>query len=73
MLHGYSNKQLRSKNLKLNADILGGKGGQVITVKTHRGIPVDKNVRTYLKDAKTDNCCELVATKGNKSKTENKE
>jgi len=63
MLNGYDNKQLKSKKLKLNADILGGKAGQKITIKTYKDIPVDKDVRRYLKDAKTDKCCELVTAK----------
>ena len=73
MINGYKNKQLKSQKLKLNADILGGMAGQTITVKTQNGIPVDRNVRRHLKDAEFDNCCELVATKGNKKKEKEKD
>lgn len=56
----------KTKQLKLNADILGKKAGSKMSVKVDDdGNPIDPQVRKYLKDAEFDKCCELAGNKNN--------
>lgn len=47
--------------LKLNKPMRGYEAGREVTIQTDRsGVPLEKFWRRRLKDAKTDNCVEVV-------------
>jgi len=55
--------------VKVLSDIPGYKTGQIIFVKVDsHGTPLDKFWRRRLKDAKTDNCLEVIKPKSKKPK-----
>ena len=45
------------------------KAGDVVTVKTHQGVPTSRFWRDRLKDSEIDQCCEIVKPKKSTSKT----
>lgn len=45
------------------------KAGDVVTVKTHRGVPTSRFWRDRLKDSAIDQCCEIVKPKKSTSKS----
>lgn len=48
--------------VRVNGTIPGYKPGQVVAVETdEHGTPLELQWRRRLRDAKTDNCCEVVA------------
>ena len=50
-----------TKQIKLNADLAGNKVGTIKKIKVDKaGTPVERYWRDRLKDAKIDNCVELV-------------
>lgn len=51
------------KKLLLKADLKGFKKGSIISVKFKDGQPVERYWRDRLKDAKIDNCVEIVSEK----------
>lgn len=58
--------------LKLNIPLVGYQAGQTVTVQTDRAnVPLDRFWRRRIKDAKIDNCVEVVSnTKPSKPKKE---
>ena len=59
--------------LKLNANLMGFKAGQIVEIDDRDGQPKDLYWRKRLRDAKSDNCVELVSSKvSTKSSTKEK-
>jgi hypothetical protein len=64
MVTGYE-----TKKIKLNAPLRGYQAGASIPIKVDKdGTPIDRYWRDRLKDAKKDNCVEIVSTKSRTSK-----
>lgn len=54
-------KDYENKSLLLNTPLRGHDAGSQVRVKVdNKGVPVDLYWRNRLKDAKTDNCCEIM-------------
>ncbi len=55
---------MNSIKIKVNGEIPGYARGTVVVVQTDdKGTPLEQLWRRRLNDAKTDNCCEVVALK----------
>lgn len=66
MLTNYENKSI---SVKLNSNLRGLKTGTVVKVKVDKdGTPKERYWRDRMKDAKTDNCIEIIKKKKQKSK-----
>lgn len=55
------NDKDNAMKIKLNVDLLKHKAGTTITIKDVDGIPVDQYWYRRLKDAKKDNCIEVIS------------
>jgi len=53
-------KEMENKKLKINKSVRGISAGKIVSIKTVKGIPNDPYWRRRLKDAKTDQCVEIV-------------
>ena len=56
--------------IKLNKDLLGLKAGRKLSIRDVDGIPTERYWRRRLKDAKHDNCIEVVVESAKKKKVE---
>ena len=66
MISNYENKSI---SVKLNSDLRGLKTGTVVKIKVDKeGTPKERYWRDRMKDAKTDNCIEVIKKKKQKSK-----
>ncbi len=55
---------MKTIKIKVNGEIPGyAKGGTFVVETDDEGIPLEQLWRRRLKDAETDNCCEVVASK----------
>jgi len=55
--------------LKLNQPMKGFDAGRTVTVQTDTsGVPLEKFWRRRLRDAKIDNCVEVIKSSGRKAK-----
>lgn len=59
--------------IKINHGIAGRREGDIINVESKDGVPRDNFWRRRLRDAKRDNCCEVVKSSPPKKKEVKKE
>ena len=60
-------KKYENKSLLLNCNLHGKKKGDIIKIRVDKnGTPIDRCWRDRMKDAKIDNCVELVQDKKTK-------
>jgi hypothetical protein len=60
-------KEKQYVDLKLNADLRGHKKGEVIKLEARGRMPIDVYWKRRIRDARIDNCVELVEKKSTSS------